>query len=218
MATTHERLTSTDRLLACAVCERTILLGEEPLRFTHQGRSRTVCRLCVGEARLEGWIEEGRSAPPPIRSEPAPGVLTRLRRRQQSSDLDPLAKLEQAVLVSFEAIDKHRDEVAIYQNDAAYLLTFERFAYLGERNQQSRAVWLTLLQNGIDAGVLRDTTGAGDAFIGGLCTAIAEGRSLADAAGFASAVAGLSVTRPGTAASMPARAEIDRLLGANDRR
>ncbi|MBJ7356126.1 TetR/AcrR family transcriptional regulator [Nocardioides sp.] len=73
-----------------------------------------------------------------------------------SSDLDPLAKLEQAVLVSFEAIDKHRDEVAIYQNDAAYLLTFERFAYLGERNQQSRAVWLTLLQNGIDAGVLRD--------------------------------------------------------------
>ena len=73
-----------------------------------------------------------------------------------SSDLDPLAKLEQAVLVSFDAIDKHRDEVAIYQNDAAYLLTFERFAYLGERNQQSREVWLTLLQNGIDAGVLRD--------------------------------------------------------------
>lgn len=70
----------------------------------------------------------------------------------------------------------------------------------------------------VDAGVLRDTTGAGDAFIGGLCTAIAEGRSLADAAGFASAVAGLSVTRPGTAASMPARAEVDRLLGANDRR
>jgi AcrR family transcriptional regulator len=73
-----------------------------------------------------------------------------------AGDQDPLAKLEQAVSVSFEAIDKHRDEVAIYQNDAAYLLTFERFAYLGERNQQSREVWLTLLQNGIDAGVLRD--------------------------------------------------------------
>jgi AcrR family transcriptional regulator len=73
-----------------------------------------------------------------------------------AGDADPLAKLEEAVVVSFEAIDKHRDEVAIYQNDAAYLLTFERFAYLGERNQQSREVWLTLLQNGIDAGVLRD--------------------------------------------------------------
>jgi AcrR family transcriptional regulator len=72
------------------------------------------------------------------------------------SDADPLAKLERAVLVSFDAIDKHRDEVAIYQNDAAYLLTFERFGYLGDRNQQSREVWLTLLRNGIDAGVLRD--------------------------------------------------------------
>src|SRR6478735_107271 len=73
-----------------------------------------------------------------------------------ASDLDPLAKLEHAVLVSFEAIDKHRDEVAIFQNEAAYLLTFDRFAYLGGRNKQSREVWLTLLQNGIDAGVLRD--------------------------------------------------------------
>ena len=72
------------------------------------------------------------------------------------ADLDPLAKLERAVLVSFDAIDKHHDEVAIFQNDAAYLLTFERFAYLGERNRQSREVWVTLLQNGIDAGVLRD--------------------------------------------------------------
>lgn len=69
-----------------------------------------------------------------------------------------------------------------------------------------------------NAGILCDTTGAGDAFIGGLCTAISEGRSLAEAARFASAVAGLSVTRPGTATSMPTRAEIDRLLGATDRR
>lgn len=72
-----------------------------------------------------------------------------------ASDLDPLAKLEQAVLVSFVAIDQHRDEVAIFQNEAAYLLTFDRFAYLADRNRQSREVWLTLLQNGIDAGVLR---------------------------------------------------------------
>ena len=72
-----------------------------------------------------------------------------------AGDLDPLAKLERAVLVSFEAIDKHRNEVAIFQNEAAYLLTFDRFAYLADRNQQSREVWLRLLQNGIDAGVLR---------------------------------------------------------------
>jgi len=73
-----------------------------------------------------------------------------------ASDLDPRAKLEQAVLVSFEAIDKHRDEVAIFQNEAAYLLTFDRFSYLADRNRQSQQVWLTLLQGGVDAGVLRD--------------------------------------------------------------
>ena len=73
-----------------------------------------------------------------------------------ASDADPLTKLEQAVLVSFDAIDRHHDEVAIFQNEAAYLLTFDRFAYLAERNRQSRDVWLTLLRDGIDAGVLRD--------------------------------------------------------------
>ena len=66
MSTTHDRLTSADRLLACAVCERTILLGEEPLRFTYQSRSRTVCRLCASEARADGWVEDGRPAPPPV--------------------------------------------------------------------------------------------------------------------------------------------------------
>jgi TetR/AcrR family transcriptional regulator, cholesterol catabolism regulator len=73
-----------------------------------------------------------------------------------ASDDDARTKLERAVLVSFETIDRHHDEVAIFQNDAAYLLTFERFAYLGDRNQQSREVWLKLLQSGVDTGALRD--------------------------------------------------------------
>jgi AcrR family transcriptional regulator len=73
-----------------------------------------------------------------------------------ASDDDARTKLQRAVLVSFDAIDKHHDEVAIFQNDAAYLLTFDRFGYLADRNQQSRDVWLRLLQEGIDAGVIRD--------------------------------------------------------------
>lgn len=88
MSTTHDRLTSTDRLLACAICERTILLGEEPLRFAHQGRSRTVCRLCASEARAGGWVEEGRPAPPPVDPQ-RDGVLTRLRRRRAAPEIDP---------------------------------------------------------------------------------------------------------------------------------
>lgn len=57
-----------------------------------------------------------------------------------------------------------------------------------------------------------DTTGAGDAFNGGLLTALAEGMDLRQAARFANALAALSVQRVGAAASMPTRAEIDAFL------
>lgn len=54
-----------------------------------------------------------------------------------------------------------------------------------------------------------DTTGAGDAFNGGLLTALSEGKSLVEAARFAQALAALSVQRMGATPSMPTRAEID---------
>ena len=57
-----------------------------------------------------------------------------------------------------------------------------------------------------------ETTGAGDAFNGGFAVALAEGASPAEAVRFGCAVAGLSVTRPGAAASMPARGEVEALL------
>ena len=57
-----------------------------------------------------------------------------------------------------------------------------------------------------------DTTGAGDAFNGGLAVALSEGKSLFEACEFANAVAAISVTRRGTAPAMPARAEVDEFL------
>jgi ribokinase len=65
----------------------------------------------------------------------------------------------------------------------------------------------------VDAGPVLETTGAGDAFNGGLAVALAEGREIIDAVRFGCAVAGISVTRAGTAPSMPRRGEVDRLLG-----
>lgn len=62
------------------------------------------------------------------------------------------------------------------------------------------------------AGPVLETTGAGDAFNGGFATALAEGADPVAAVRFGCAVAGISVTRPGTAPSMPARAEVDALL------
>jgi ribokinase len=58
-----------------------------------------------------------------------------------------------------------------------------------------------------------DTTGAGDAFVGGFAAGLIEhDGDLAAAVRFGSAVAALSVTKPGAAPSMPARAAINRLL------
>ncbi len=62
------------------------------------------------------------------------------------------------------------------------------------------------------AGPVVETTGAGDAFNGGFAAALARGLSRKDALRFATATAAISVTRAGTAPSMPSRAEIDVLL------
>lgn len=61
-----------------------------------------------------------------------------------------------------------------------------------------------------------DTTGAGDAFNGGLLTALSEGRTLREAAVFANALAALSVQRLGTTPSMPTREEIDAFLAEHN--
>ena len=52
-----------------------------------------------------------------------------------------------------------------------------------------------------------DTTAAGDAFVGALAVGISEGRSAADALGFAVAAGSLAVTRPGAQPSLPGRAD-----------
>lgn len=54
-----------------------------------------------------------------------------------------------------------------------------------------------------------DSTAAGDAFNGALAVALAEGRSLADAARWANRAAAIAVTRRGAQPSLPTREELD---------
>ena len=63
-----------------------------------------------------------------------------------------------------------------------------------------------------DAGAVVETTGAGDAFNGGFATALAAGEEPAQAVRYGCATAGISVTRAGTAPSMPSAAEVRALL------
>ncbi len=59
------------------------------------------------------------------------------------------------VVASFESIDRHHAEVAIFQNESKYLTQFERFGYLADRNVEFRKMWVGLLEEGVRAGEFR---------------------------------------------------------------
>ncbi len=63
------------------------------------------------------------------------------------------------------------------------------------------------------AGPVVETTGAGDAFTGGFASALARGLPPVEAVRYGCATASISVTRAGTAPSMPSRSEIEALIG-----
>lgn len=83
---------------------------------------------------------------------------------------------------------------------------------LGERGALYHDGARTVHVPAFKVGPVVETTGAGDAFNGAFAAALAEGQDPAAATRFACATASISVTRAGTAPSMPARAEIDALL------
>ncbi|MBK8161436.1 MAG: ribokinase [Rhodospirillaceae bacterium] len=83
---------------------------------------------------------------------------------------------------------------------------------LGERGALLHSSTESIHVPAVAAGTVIDTAGAGDAFVGGFAAAIADGTAPAEAVRFGCTVAGLSVTKRGTAPAMPSRAEIDAML------
>ena len=59
-----------------------------------------------------------------------------------------------------------------------------------------------------------ETTGAGDAFNGAFALALARGETALEAVRYGCVVAGISVTRPGTAQTMPTLEEVEKALDA----
>jgi ribokinase len=83
---------------------------------------------------------------------------------------------------------------------------------LGEKGALYHSATESVLVPPFNAGPVKETTGAGDAFNGGFAAALSKGMSPLEAVRFGSAVAGISVTRAGTAPSMPTLAEVEALL------
>ena len=68
--------------VACDVCERRLLRGEQPDTFIAAGRRLTVCELCAPQAAHEGWTREsdlGSLALPPARPRRGRSFIERLR-------------------------------------------------------------------------------------------------------------------------------------------
>ncbi len=83
---------------------------------------------------------------------------------------------------------------------------------LGEQGALVKNSRLTKHVPAFNAGAVVETTGAGDAFNGALAVALSEGLDIIAATNFGCAAAGISVTRYGTAPSMPTRSEVDALV------
>ncbi len=109
----------------------------------------------------------------------------------------PVASLDDAARAGRAFMEKGAGAAAVTLGARGVMLTTNR----GETHVPA-----------FEAGLVVETTGAGDAFNGAFAVGLAEGASAEEAARFGCACAALSVTRPGTAASMPARGEIDALL------
>lgn len=76
-------------VVACDICGRTLLRGEQADVFLHGGSRRTVCELCTSRAVHEGWIREGLDAATGRRGgdrRSARSLLGSLRRRRGVRD------------------------------------------------------------------------------------------------------------------------------------
>jgi hypothetical protein len=91
-------------VLACDMCGRRLLRGEQPEIFRVGAERRTVCELCAPRAAHEGWLREtdvdDSLSLPPSRRRRGGSLLGRLRQlrepaqRQSISELEPSPGLE----------------------------------------------------------------------------------------------------------------------------
>ena len=81
----------------------------------------------------------------------------RVRSREAvASNTDPRARLQELVQASFATVDAHPYATEIYQNDANYLRTLEQYPYIRTAAADIQKCWMSVIDDGIRAGVLRD--------------------------------------------------------------
>ena len=134
----------------------------------------------------------------------------------------PARPVPSELLPLIDIIAPNETEAAALTNQSVNSLADARGAAHALLARGARGVLITLGANGAlycdarqqwhcPAAVVQaiDTTAAGDAYLGALAAALAEGRALADSLGFAAAAAAIAVTRLGAQPSLATRTELD---------
>lgn len=119
----------------CAVCHRTLLMGERSFRFTPGGEDWVdVCALCTETADEHGWIKEGSPTTPLVPEAP------RRKRRfpglgliEQHRKVEPEPVLSEPMLRRLSGTEQAMVEAAELFNESAYRRTIAGIAKsLGE--------------------------------------------------------------------------------------
>ncbi len=163
---------------------------------------------------------------------PVPTVTAALRRARaagMTTLVNPAPASRDAAepefLVLVDVLTPNEEEAAALVDSPAHGMDGAREAARALRRTGVRNVIVTLGEHGclvvteheecrIAAPFVQvvDTVGAGDAFSGALAVALAEGRTLIEAADWACAAGAFAVTQPGAQGALPTRAQIDRLI------
>ena len=172
-------------------------------RAAIEGAAVFMTQLELPLATVERGLRLARSLGVPTILNPAPALAI-------PEELFPLCDFMtpnevEAAMLTGESDPERAADVILARGAGAAVIT------LGARGALVKT--RTILEHvpAVDAGPVVETTGAGDAFNAGFAVALAEGRGVVDAVRFGCAVAGISVTRLGTADSMPHRSEVEAL-------
>ncbi len=68
----------------------------------------------------------------------------------------PSETLKELIDASLASIDRHRHAIAIYQNEASFLIQIPRMSYLAEVAIRFEDVWTSTLKRGVESGDFRD--------------------------------------------------------------
>jgi hypothetical protein len=116
------RITRTAVARSCAICERSLLMGERVVRYApHAGAELVdVCALCEEEALESGWLKEGAPTTPLVADE---------RRRRNALDLRSIFGARRApdAPVATEPILRRLSDEELGMVDAADLFNGSQF-------------------------------------------------------------------------------------------